>query len=151
MPDLSSPPQSLAVRLAECWAKPVDLLVVEDNEMLCQCLQAIAKQYACRLHFAHTGEDALDMIRTLDYKAVILDLLLPGISGIDVFRHMMANQIDVPVCVMTGIPLNDKVIDELYDVGWCLFCRKPKDFTEQWFRTFFRILGIRPLSASQAA
>lgn len=137
-------PTSYAEQLAECWNKPAEVLVIEDDPALCKLLQDVARRYDCQLHFAPSGEDGIRKLQDGSYSLILLDVLLPGMDGREVFRHIIEQEVETPVCVMTGMSITESIIDDFYRVGWCTFCRKPQDFTLRWFQTFFASMGIHP-------
>ena len=51
---------------------------------------------------AASGEDALWMARAVDYDAIVLDLTLPGIDGIEVCRRLRADEVWSPVLMLTA-------------------------------------------------
>lgn len=128
--------------LAQFLASPRRILFVEDDEGVRQSLGAIALHYRCVWDMAPTGEEALDLLQHHRYSLVLLDVHLPGISGLDVFRVISDSPAEIPVCIMTGKPFTPQIIDEFYAVGWCTFARKPEDFNARFFRQLFGTFGI---------
>lgn len=59
---------------------------------------------------AQLGADGLAMVSTVDYAAVILDLSLPDLDGLDVLRQMRSQKIMVPVLILTA---RDAVMDRV--------------------------------------
>jgi len=77
----------------------------------------------------HTGKEALDFLTTQSYDAIILDLMLPDISGKDVLIKIRNSSIKTPVIVLTA---KDEVKDkiELLNAGADDYITKPFDFDE---------------------
>lgn len=77
------------------------LLLVEDN-------QRLAERISYHLRKTHTvdvvesGEDALEKIQSVQYGVILLDLGLPGMSGLDVCRNIKQLGFDNPILVLTG-------------------------------------------------
>jgi two-component system OmpR family response regulator len=78
------------------------LLVVDDEERLAAALRRglVAEGFA--VDIASTGPQGLEMARFGDFDAVILDVMLPGMSGYDVVRRLRAEQIWVPVLMLSA-------------------------------------------------
>ena len=77
------------------------ILIVDDDRELGDML----KEFLAPDHFDVTtclsGEDGLRALRDGDFKLVILDIMLPGISGIDVLREVRQRS-DVPILMLTA-------------------------------------------------
>ncbi len=78
------------------------ILLVEDDKLLiknvCQWL-AVDKH---TVEVAMDGKDAVDLLRTYKYDAIILDWMLPGLDGIDVLRKFRETGGSTPVLFLTG-------------------------------------------------
>lgn len=49
-----------------------------------------------------TGEDALEMARASPFDVIVLDLVLPGIDGLEVCRELRRNDVSTPVLILTA-------------------------------------------------
>ncbi|NDJ14045.1 MAG: DNA-binding response regulator [Acidobacteriia bacterium] len=81
------------------------LLIVEDELDLAEGLRFNLEQEDYQVDLAETGEDALRMLLAephKDYDLVILDVMLPGISGFDVAEEMRRNGQFVPILMLTA-------------------------------------------------
>ena len=78
-----------------------NILIVDDDRELGDML----KEFLAPDHFNVTtclsGEDGLKTLRENDFNLVILDIMLPGISGIDVLREVRQSN-DVPIIMLTA-------------------------------------------------
>lgn len=78
------------------------LLIVEDdpdtNESICEYLKGAGHQ----VHAAFDGKQALDLFETVPIDAIILDILLPKLSGMDALREIRKSS-DVPILMLTAI------------------------------------------------
>jgi DNA-binding response OmpR family regulator len=66
------------------------ILVVEDSERLRRSLQQGLGRLGCAVDLAEDGDTGLAFARTYVYDVVVLDLMLPGLSGLDVLRRLRA-------------------------------------------------------------
>ncbi len=81
---------------------PVDrILLVEDDPRLAEMLTEYLGQSGFRVSHAATGRIAMEHIAAAEIDAVILDLMLPDMDGLDVCRQLRASS-DVPVLMLTA-------------------------------------------------
>lgn len=78
------------------------LLLVEDNVPLADELCASLKRHGYAVDWLADGRDALVQGETEPYDLVILDLGLPGMSGLDVLRQWRTNGLSLPVLILTA-------------------------------------------------
>jgi DNA-binding response OmpR family regulator len=78
------------------------ILVVEDDQKVANFIQSGLEQEGCAVDVLREGTHAADQARTIDYDAVILDLMLPGRSGLQVLREVRARKPSLPVIVLTA-------------------------------------------------
>jgi DNA-binding response OmpR family regulator len=77
------------------------VLIVDDDKQLCALLIERLKAEAFALETVHDGVRGLERALSGDHALVILDLMLPGIGGIDLLRRLRA-QSDIPVLILTA-------------------------------------------------
>lgn len=78
------------------------VLVVDDEEDFCQILFVLLKTEGFEPMIAHNGDAALDMIRRGLPDAVLLDIRMPGIDGMEVLRRSKTMQPGIPFLIMTA-------------------------------------------------
>jgi DNA-binding response OmpR family regulator len=105
----------------------VRLLVVDDEVRFATALQHGLAGAGFAVDTAHDGQSALDLAMTVDYDAVILDLMLPVLSGYQVVRQLRAAQVWTPVLMLTA---KDGEFDEAdaLDEGADDYLTKPFSF-----------------------
>ena len=79
------------------------VLIVDDEAVVCSMLydELSERGYLCTTAF--NGNDALDKLVTKDFDVVLLDIKLPGISGMEVLRKMQSNHPNTAAIMITGI------------------------------------------------
>src|SRR5476649_2837201 len=82
------------------------ILLVEDDPRLAEMLTEYLSQAAFRVTHAPNGRAALEHITAGDIDAVILDLMLPDMDGLDVCRQLRAIS-DIPVLMLTARGADD--------------------------------------------
>jgi len=81
---------------------PVRLLVVEDETRLAAALRRGLSAEGFAVDVAATGPAGLDAARHGEYDAMILDVMLPGLSGYEVVRRLRAEQRWLPVLMLSA-------------------------------------------------
>ena len=105
------------------------LLVVEDQKDLNEIIVRKLTNEHYSVDACYTGNDALDFIRCAEYDGIILDIMLPGITGIGVLREMRAYGNNTPVLLLTAMgTVEDRVAG--LDAGADDYLVKPFDFNE---------------------
>jgi two-component system response regulator PilR (NtrC family) len=89
------------------------ILIVDDEEVLRDVLDAVLRREGFDVVLASTGEEALSIIESDDIDLVILDIMLPGISGIDTLRSIRISDPDLPVIVITAFSSIDGAIEAM--------------------------------------
>jgi two-component system phosphate regulon response regulator PhoB len=89
---LSNPVLPPAEITPENGTRPARVLVVEDQRHLSRYLQYILERAGYDVSVAFDGEQALAAVESFLPDAVLLDPILPGISGLDVLRRVRANR-----------------------------------------------------------
>ena len=86
------------------------ILVVEDDHKVAAFIQTGLQQEGYAVDVLPDGTLAGEQARTVDYDAVILDLMLPGRSGFQVLRDIRARKPSLPVVILTAKDaLDDRV------------------------------------------
>jgi two-component system OmpR family response regulator len=125
----------------------VRILVVEDDVKMAALLRRGLSEEGHAADVARTGEDAVWMGQAVEYDAIVLDLMLPGVDGIGVCRAWRENGVWAPVLMLTA---RDAVEDRVagLDAGADDYLPKPFSFAELSAR--LRALARRGASARPA-
>lgn len=99
------------------------ILVVDDEPQILRVVAAYLDKEGFTVHTAVSGEDALDKFRRRPYDVVVLDLMLPGISGERVCQDLRKVS-DVPVIMLTAKGSEEERIRGL-DIGADDYLVKP--------------------------
>jgi DNA-binding response OmpR family regulator len=103
---------------------PRSVLVVEDEQQMRTMLEDNLEFDGYRVTAVETGEDALSEIERQAYSLVLLDVMLPGISGLDVCRRLRSRGTRVPVIMLTARTQESDRVTGL-DVGADDYVSKP--------------------------
>src|SRR5437773_1123254 len=105
------------------------ILIVEDEKKVASFIKKGLRQEGYAADTVYNGVDAGENIKLVDYDLIILDLMLPGKSGLDVLRDVRSNKAKLPVLVLTAKgAVNDKVAG--LDAGADDYLIKPFAFAE---------------------
>ena len=105
------------------------LLVVEDELKMAGLLVRGLREDGHAVDVARTGDDALWMGQAVEYDAVVLDLMLPGLDGVSVCRAWRENGVWTPVLMLTArAGVEDRVAG--LDAGADDYLPKPFSFAE---------------------
>ncbi|WP_424237016.1 response regulator transcription factor [Bhargavaea ginsengi] len=105
------------------------ILIVEDEENIARVLQLELEFEGYEAGVAHAGDEGLIKFRDGGWDLVLLDLMLPGLSGLDVLRRIRASDTAVPVILLTAkSDVEDKVAG--LDLGANDYVTKPFEIEE---------------------
>jgi two-component system OmpR family response regulator len=104
-------------------------LVVEDEPKMAVLLRRGLAEEGYAADVAGTGEDAIDLAGAIPYDAIVLDVMLPGLGGIEVCRQLRASGVWTPVLMLTA---RDGIEDRVagLDAGADDYLVKPFSFAE---------------------
>lgn len=99
------------------------ILVVDDDMMnLKRTKLILEKQYD--LVLAKSGEEALDKLKEGAIDLILLDIEMPGMSGIETFKRMKEDNVEVPVIFLTASGDEDDVVAAI-SLGAVNYLKKP--------------------------
>ncbi len=101
------------------------ILVVDDTADNVKLIKAMIKSIATEIDVAVDGEEALEKITSNDYDIVLLDIMLPKLSGIDVLKKVRERGIDLPIIVMTAYGSEELAVETLREGGDDYLINKP--------------------------
>ena len=100
------------------------LLVAEDNHSYCRVLTAILQHANYTVDAVYTGTDAYEYAAANLYDGIILDVMMPGMDGVEVIRRLRERSINTPVMILTAkTQMDDRI--EGYDAGADDYMSKP--------------------------
>ena len=105
------------------------ILVAEDHPALGSDLKKGLERCSYIVDLVSDGEDALSLGLSTSYDLMILDILLPGLSGLEVCEHLRNRKRRMPILFLTALGEVDQRVRGL-DVGADDYLVKPFDFLE---------------------
>jgi two-component system response regulator AtoC len=101
------------------------LLLIEDDENVAEVLGDAFAADGHETAIAHTGEDGLAYLARDRPDAVVLDVRLPTLSGVEVLRRIRSTDTTLPVIIMTGLATAGE-LSEVRRLGVTEIVEKPE-------------------------
>ncbi len=102
------------------------ILVVDDSQLVRQHLEQVLRGPGRRITLARDATEALEWLAENPCSLILTDLLLPGISGLELIREIRERQLPVTVIVMTGHATVEAAVNAM-KLGAYDFIQKPID------------------------
>lgn len=102
------------------------ILVVDDDPLVCDLLVQFLSLRGYRALGIKDGQDALRVVEDVMPDAIVLDLIMPGMSGIDVLRALREKEYPGGIIIMTGSH-NEELLDEAWALAPQEVLLKPID------------------------
>jgi two-component system KDP operon response regulator KdpE len=106
-----------------------NVLIVDDERSIRLSLRTILSNFGFAIVEAARGEEALSLIRAAQFDAVLLDINMPGMGGIEVCRLMRKTAPLLPIVMLTVQDSEDRKVDAL-DAGADDYITKPFQLRE---------------------
>ena len=116
------------------------ILLVEDEEYMAQAVAQVLEKNNYTVDLAHDGEYGLDCALSGIYDIIILDVMLPGRSGLEILKTLRQEKIAVPVLLLTAKSETEDKVTGL-DLGADDYLTKPFEMQELLAR--LRVLARR--------
>jgi len=86
------------------------ILIIEDEQKIARVLELELQFEGYETGVAHSGTDGLILYREQQWDLILLDVMLPGMNGLDVLKRIRATEYDTPVLLLTA---KDAVCDKV--------------------------------------
>ncbi len=98
--------QKSAVRAAK-------ILVIDDDETICSLFKDTLEELGHMITTVNESSKGLELVENRDYDLVFLDLKMPGMDGVELFKRIRVVKPNLPVTVITGYPDSDLMMSAL--------------------------------------
>jgi DNA-binding response OmpR family regulator len=106
------------------------LLVVEDEKKLAAFIKkGLEKECGHAVDVVHNGDEGLSYASSIDYDLIILDIMLPKMSGLDILRALRGRSVKTPIILLTAKDSVESKVEGL-DSGSDDYLTKPFDLRE---------------------
>jgi len=100
------------------------ILVVDDELTVCKSIRQVLVREDCEVDMALSGEEALSKEAELPYDVMIVDLMMPGLSGMDLLKLLKARNPKARIIMVTGYPTMRNTLQAM-QLGAMDFLPKP--------------------------
>lgn len=95
-------------------SKPLNILIVDDEKLMRENLALIVSSFdTFRTYQAQNAYEALEILQKYPIDLVLLDVNMPGLSGLDFLKMMRKEGFETPVILMTGYPSLELTVEAL--------------------------------------
>ena len=116
----------------------VKILVVEDNKINQMITKKILEKNKMICSVCDNGTDAITMVKENDFQVILMDIHMPGISGIVATQKIREFNKTIPILALTAVTIDDN-LDEFYKAGFNEIIPKPFK-PEEFFEKIYRAL-----------
>lgn len=124
----------------------INILVVDDEETIVDVIEAYLKNAGYNVFTAYDGKEAINIFNNENINLIILDLMLPDISGEEVCK-IIKNEKDVPIIMLTA-KINEDDILNGFNLGADDYVVKPFSVKQLIARVSAVLRRIKDLSSS---
>lgn len=107
-----------------------DVLIVDDDPAILRVFERLAKEHDWTYMTARSGTEAIEHLGTHRYELVVMDVMLPGYSGLQVFDYIRQNNIASEVVIITGVGTIETAVSAIKN-GAYDYLTKPFDDIEK--------------------
>jgi len=131
-------------------AQAIRILVVDDESAIRRALRPPLAELGFQVAEASRGEEALQLLRTSSFDAVLLDVNMPGIGGVETLRRIRATAPRLPILMLTVRDKEEEKVEAL-DLGADDYVTKPFSTRELIARVRAAIRRVKsPIRAEDA-
>ena len=119
----------------------IKILVVEDNKINQMITKKILTKMGLGCDIVDNGEDAVEMVKNTDYNVVLMDIHMPGISGLEATKRIRDFNKELTIFALTAVTLEDKM-HEFDEAGFDDIISKP--FKQETFeKKLYTALSVK--------
>jgi len=117
------------------------ILIVEDNKINQMITRKILEKNKVICDVADNGSIAIEKVQNNQFDLILMDIHMPGISGIEATIEIRKFNQEIPIIALTAVTLDDN-LDEFYLNGFNDIIPKPYK-TEEFFHKINKYLALR--------
>ena len=110
--------------------KTMNLLIVDDDDALVKVFERLARDHSWSSSVARSGEEALGAFNRQVYEAAVVDISLPGFTGMQLLEHAKQHDITSEIVIMTGVGSVEMAVEAM-KAGAYDYLTKPFDDIER--------------------
>jgi len=106
-----------------------NILLVDDEEEFLKVLSQRLEGRGMKVDTSTTGEAAIEKAKTKGFDAIVLDLAMPGVDGMETLKRIKSENPDLQIIMLTGHASVDKGVEAIKE-GAVDFMEKPVDLNK---------------------
>jgi two-component system response regulator (stage 0 sporulation protein F) len=106
------------------------ILVVDDEAPVREMFDELLKKEDYKISSVATGEEAVEIIKKEDFDVVLMDIKLPGISGLEALKNIKELKPNTTVIMITGFGYDDELIRKSKEFGCAGYIGKNMPITQ---------------------
>src|SRR5262245_19145582 len=99
--------------VAVIGGEPAHVLVVDVEAVICDFLRDFLEFEGFRAETAHSGEEAVDLLKKHTFDLLLTDLKMPGMGGLDLLHRITDSEADTVMIIMTGYGTVETAIEAM--------------------------------------
>ena len=105
------------------------ILLVEDEKKMATSLKVGLEEQGMHVELAFNGADGLNKSMTNIYDVIVSDIMMPGISGLEMCKSLREQRIETPILFLSALSTTDNKVEGL-EIGGDDYLVKPFEFKE---------------------
>lgn len=123
--------------------RTIRILIIDDDKDICEYMQILLSQNGYDVQAETDARKALELVKTEDFHVIVLDIMMPEISGMEMLEQIRAFDSDIAIIIFTGYPSVDTAVTSMkYNVSD--YIKKPFD-VDEFNQTLEKILREKGL------
>ena len=120
------------------------ILVVDDNRINQVVTRKILEQQQFVVELCDNGIDAIELVKNQEFEMVLMDVNMPGISGLEATQRIRKFNKEIPIIALTAMEI-DEIREEIFEAGLNDIIVKPYD-TARFYQVIFKNLSSEILN-----
>ena len=94
------------------------IFIVDDHRDVAEGLADVLRMHGHEVEVAHNGEQAIRIFKEQDFDIAFMDVMMPGMNGVESFLEIRKIKPDAKVVMMTGYSVT-QLLDQAIETGLC--------------------------------
>ena len=101
------------------------ILYIEDNQDTAEAVRIILTKASFDIGIANSGKKAIEILTKENFDLILIDIMLPDMSGWDIFEILKKKKINSKIAFLSAIPVSEERLEELKKAGVSDYITKP--------------------------